>query len=344
MDKQYEVLKYEAENLKSALRDLHQSDTSTLVYPRYTKIESAIYDVDGNYIFGTLDAKHGFEEEEADKLYYRAKLEPYYLGAGYLLLSKDIDEESIAGLQKQILLFMLAAAIFFSLLGYFLGRLFVSPMRQALEKMNQFIQDTTHELNTPISTILTNIEMIETFGKDQENRVELKRIAIASKTLSHIYDDLTYLNLNHDYHRDLVEVDMSALMNERILYFTAMADAKALDIQVDVVQNIVLKIDKNDALRLVDNLLSNAIKYNKHEGILALSLTQDNLSVRDTGIGIKSKELQQISQRYKRANSAEGGFGIGLHIVAQVCENYGYTLNIESEENKGTEVSVRWVK
>ena len=344
LDKQYEVLKYEAENLKSTLRDLHQSDASTLVYPRHAQIQSAIYDVEKQYIFGTLNAGHNFGHEEVDKLSYRTKIEPYYLGAGYLLLTKAIDETSIAMLQKEIWLFMLAAGVFFSLLGYFLGRLFVSPMREALENMNHFIQDTTHELNTPISTILTNIEMIETFGKHQENTAELKRIEIASKTLSRIYDDLTYLNLNHDYHRHIVEVDMSALVRERIVYFTAMAEAKGLEVQVDVVENVVLKVDKNDALRLVDNLLSNAIKYNKTQGLLAVVLTQDSLSVRDTGIGIKSKDLQQISQRFKRANSAEGGFGIGLHIVSQVCENYGYVLDIESVENKGTEVSVRWVK
>ena len=67
-------------------------------------------------------------------------------------------------------------------------------MRDSLKQMNRFIQDTTHELNTPISTILTNIEMIETFS-GEEKSTELKRIEIASKTLSRIYDDLDLFKL-----------------------------------------------------------------------------------------------------------------------------------------------------
>ncbi len=89
-----------------------------------------------------------------------------------------------------ILLFMLIAGVFFVIIGYFLGRLFISPMRESIEMMNNFIQDTTHELNTPISTILTNLELIETIHNCSAKR-EMQRIEIASKTLSRIYDDLT---------------------------------------------------------------------------------------------------------------------------------------------------------
>jgi two-component system OmpR family sensor kinase len=208
--------------------------------------------------------------------------------------------------------------------------------------MNQFIQDTTHELNTPISTILTNIEMIETFGKHEESSVELKRIEIASKTLSRIYDDLTYLNLNHKYHRQIVKLNISTLVQERMVYFWAMAEAKGLKSTIEVQPDIFLEIDKNDALRLLDNLLSNAIKYNKPQGILYVKLTQESLTIRDTGIGIRSKDLSTILHRFKRANKSEGGFGIGLDIVNQVVHSYGYVLEIDSKEGKGTEVVVKW--
>jgi len=342
LDKQHEVLKYEAEGLKSKLRAMHQSNEDTLYYPSSKKVKSAIYDLDKNYIFGTMDARQSLEKREKDTLYHVSKIEPYYLGAAYLLVAKSTNYTPIENLQKNILLFMLAAGIFFTLLGYYLGRLFVAPMKESLEKMNHFIQDTTHELNTPISTILTNVEMIETFGKHEENRSELKRIEIASKTLSRIYDDLTYLNLNHQYHRQITAVNMSNLVHERMAYFTSMAEAKRIKIVLNIMSNVILQIDKNDALRLVDNLISNAIKYNKHEGILEVILNEEALIVCDTGIGIKEKDLKQIMQRFKRANKSEGGFGIGLHIVSQVCESYDFDLKIKSTLNEGTEVHVRW--
>jgi two-component system OmpR family sensor kinase len=345
IQQQKETMKYEAEHIKSKLRLLHRSNAPKLYYPKSYIVKSAIYDLDKNYIFGTLPSTHRLnKKEEEGKLHYMVKVEPYYLGAAYLLVEKRIDTTAIELLQKQILFFMLGAGIFFLVLGYFLGRLFMAPMRDAIEKMNHFIQDTTHELNTPISTILTNIEMIETFGKHKENHNELKRIEIASKTLSRIYDDLTYLNLNHNYHRKITTVDMSELLQERIVYFTAMAEAKGLTLLTDISSSVMLQIDKNDAIRLLDNLISNAIKYNKPKGILKVALDKNQLIVSDTGIGIKKKDIKQIMQRFKRVNKSEGGFGIGLNIVNQVVENYGFDINISSHEGEGTKVVVIWKK
>lgn len=345
LDKQRESLKYEAESIKSALRKLHKSNSVPLVYPYNPLILSAIFDSNKEYIFGTFGKDITFDEKrKSGHLYYMSKVEPYYMGVAYLLTVKQIDVGAIDRLRQNIFFFMFIAGIFFSITGYFLGRLFVAPMRDYITRMNQFIQDTTHELNTPISTILTNIEMIETLGKHEENGTELKRIEIASKTLSRIYDDLTYLNLNHQYHRDIIAIDMSALVEERIVYFTSMIEAKHLSMELSLEKNIILQMDKNDALRLVDNLISNAIKYNKHHGSLTIELNQNHFSVKDTGIGISKKDLGTILHRFKRSNKSEGGFGIGLDIVRQVVASYDYHLKIDSELNKGTEVHVTWEK
>lgn len=343
LDQQRETIKYESELIKSRLRILHQSNRLPLVYPHHAMIESAMYDLDKKYIFGTFDREQSLEDfSDKMRLYNLTKVEPHYLGAAYLLTSRIINFKPIENLQKNILFFMFGAGVFFLLLGYFLGRLFVAPMRDSITQMNHFIQDTTHELNTPISTILTNIEMIETFGKHVENTEELKRIEIASKTLSRIYDDLTYLNLNHQYHREIVAVNMSELLEERMVYFTGMIEAKNLKIVLDIDDNIIFDIDKNDAIRLVDNIISNAIKYNKYYGALYVTLNKVFFAVKDTGIGIEDKDLDGILHRFKRVNKSEGGFGIGLDIVKQVVQSYHYSLNIESKVNKGTEVSVIW--
>jgi len=347
LEKQLNSLKFESQHISQTLRILHQTFSPTLPYPRHPLMESAIFDKDKKYIFGSENApkildNKSFAKDTA-RLYFVADVEPYYLGACFLLISKNIDKKPIEELQYIILLFMLGAGVFFTLLGLFLGHLFISPMRDSIKRMNHFIQDTTHELNTPISTILTNIEMLETFGKCEENQ-ELQRIEIASKTLSRIYDDLTYLNLNHNYHRRLEWINVSAFIEERMVYFATMAENKGLEIEITLEKNIYLEIDKNDITRLIDNLISNAIKYNKAKGLLKLTLTEDYLSVTDTGVGIAKKDLKCISQRFKRANKSEGGFGIGLDIVSQVVKFYGFVLDIQSTLNQGTEVYVKWSK
>ena len=347
LDQQREGLKVYAQELQQSLRHLHKSYTKTLQYPMHSEIDSAIYDVDKKYIFGTnkervlLDSKETMNDTHI--LYDVSEVEPHYLGAGYIVVSQKVDESPIVALQKEILWFMLGAGAFFTLLGLFLGRLFIAPMRESMERMNHFIQDTTHELNTPISTILANIEMIETFGKYEKSE-ELKRIEIASKTLSRIYDDLTYLNLNHNYHRQIESIDISTFLKERLLYFRTMAENKGLDIEVNIKDNVTLNIDKNDITRLIDNLISNAIKYNKPKGLLSVELNNEALLVKDTGIGIEKKDLASISQRFKRVNKSEGGFGIGLDIVSQVVNSYGFVLTINSQWKEGTEVRVQWEK
>ncbi|RUM66054.1 MAG: sensor histidine kinase, partial [Sulfurimonas sp.] len=159
-----------------------------------------------------------------------------------------------------------------------------------------------------------------------------------------IYDDLTYLNLNHQYHRNIISVDMSALVEERVVYFTGMIEAKNLKLVLELEEGVILEMDKNDALRLVDNLISNAIKYNKHQGTLRIVLTKRLFCVKDTGIGISKKDLGGILQRFQRMNKSEGGFGIGLDIVSQVVKSYDYRLKIDSTLNEGTEVCVTWEK
>jgi len=327
--------------MQSVLRGLHESNNPKLYYPKHPQIKTAIYDLDKRYIFGTF--QYGLEEnKDKNILVHIEKVDPYYLGAAYILTARNIDTSEIENLQKDILFFLLVAGLFVAILGYFLGKLFVAPMRESIEQMNHFIQDTTHELNTPISTILTNIEMIETFGKCEKGSIELKRIEIASRTLSRIYDDLTYLNLNHHYHRKIVELDMGKLVKERLLYFAGMAEAKGLKIEKNIQKSVILAMDRNDAIRLVDNLISNAIKYNRPKGTLSIILTNKLLSISDTGMGIKETELHTILHRFKRANKSEGGFGIGLDIVNQVVKHYRYRLIIDSKEEKGTTVRVQW--
>lgn len=341
---QKEIIKNEADHIVSELRVLHKSSSSELLYPVHDAVKTAIYDLDKKYIFGTLPLSQKLDfDQKNDLLYYVKKIEPYYLGAAYMLIERPLDFTPIIKLQKSILFFMLIALLLFSTLGYFLGKLFVAPMKDSIEKMNYFIQDATHELDTPISTILANIEMIETYG-DAKNNKELKRIELASKTLSRIYSDLTYINLNHEQYRQISSLDIGKILKERLEYFSAMMEAKSLIIKEDIESGVILQVDENDISRIIDNLISNAIKYNKIGGTMDVTLSNHSLSIRDSGIGIHKNDLGIILQRFKRANKSEGGFGIGLDIVNQVVIAYDYILEINSEENRGTEVKVIWEK
>jgi len=333
----------EAKHFLSQLRILHLSDAPVLIYPRIPSAHSAIFDIDRHYIFGDFPVQPDLTTPPpAGQLQFRVSVDPYYLGAAWLLVRRPFDDTPLSALRRNISLFMIGGGVLFAILGYFLGRLFIAPMRESVEQMNRFIEDTTHELNTPISTILTNIEMIEALEKGNDVRDELDRIAIASRTLSRIYDDLSFLSLKHPYHREILEIDMGELVQERINYFRMMMEAKHLKVTQDITEKVILKMDMNDAMRLVDNLLSNAIKYNRTGGELHVILNREKLVVRDTGVGIPAEKIATIHERFRRANTSEGGFGIGLNIVHQVVQYYGFDFSVRSQVDVGTEVTIVW--
>ena len=345
IDKQESELNREAIRLSQALAQLSTTFSTKLVYPHQEPYSSAIYNRDKEYIFGSFNSNNIAWDKEYfqhnHKIFYIHRLYPYSLGASYLLVSKDVNEKAIDELLKMALLFLLIAGLFFTLLGMFLGKLFIAPMKESIENMNRFIEDTTHEFNTPISTILTNIELIDTFY-DCEGKTELKRIEIASKNLSRLYEDLTYLKLNHNYHRNLERLNFSLLIKNRIESFHTLIEAKQLILIFKIKENVMLEMDKNDAIRMIDNLLSNGIKYNKKYGTLRVTLLSSKLIVYDSGVGIKEEDMALIHGRFNRANKSEGGFGIGLDIIGQVIECYGFDFNIESVYNKNTEVTISW--
>ncbi len=340
---QIKAIDIEANHLKNRLRELHQSSQKPLYYPRSKEFQSAIFDSDKKLIFSTFQKTPPLETRVTNSTIYKVyPLKPYYLGAAYLLIAKEFNQEPIALLKKNILLFMLIGGIFFLILGYFLGKLFIKPMKESLQEKNRFIQDATHELNTPISTILTNIELIEAFSKCQDAKEELQRIEIASKTLSRIYEDLAYINFKHNVYKKVEAINFSQLLHERITYFQSFIKAKKLLLKLDIEDNVTINIDKNDALRLIDNLISNAIKYNKSNSFLKIGLNKNSFWIHDGGIGIANKDLEKLFERFKRANSSEGGFGLGLNIVHSIIKEYNFTITITSKLDIGTKVIIKW--
>ena len=343
---QYAQLDKEAQRVTQKLKELNEQFNTPLIYPYKTSIHSAIYNLDREYIFGSFIPKDIKWKKEfyqnKNRLYHIHKIYPYYLGASYLVISKELNKKPIEKLFNLSLLFMVIAGLFFTFLGLFLGKLFIAPMKESMKNLNQFIQDTTHELNTPISTILNNIELINSFYECDAKK-EMSRIETASKTLSRLYDDLTYLKLNHNYHRVIEPINLALLLEERINYFQTLIEAKELTVEKHI-EPFTIKIDKNDAIRLMDNLLSNAIKYSYKGSSLIIMLNSKSFTIKDRGEGIKEENIETIQKRFKRDNNSEGGFGIGLDIVSQVVKEYGFKFKIDSIYQQGTEVKVLWEK
>ena len=277
-------------------------------------------------------------------VHFVIQIEKNAKGVKYLVYETRDNELWWKNALKETLIYGLLLLITLISIGLYLMKLFLRPMKESIELLDNFIKDTTHELNTPVAAIVANIETIKTDNLEPKALKKIKRIDIAARTISNIYNDLTYLVLHHDIAINNEEVNLSRFIEERLEYFKMAMEQKTLHLEKNISPDIMIIIDKGKLNRLVDNLLSNAVKYNKIGGTISLELKENYLSISDTGIGIAQEKIGSVFERYKRANEEVGGFGIGLNIVAMIAKEYEMDITVESKLNSGTQIELSWKK
>lgn len=340
------AMQLQSESYVPKLREWLVNDRNLFTFPEDLAYTTALYGYDHVPLVSRLhSSKIDFKENlylSQGYIYLIIPLSPYGMGEFYLVIETKDDG---LWLQKTVQVSLLFGTVLFLLLlgvGFLLSRLILRPVNEAIALLDDFIKDTTHELNTPVSAILTNIESMESDELPPSVQKKLKRIEIASRTISTLYDDLTYLILNHDISYSDEDLDISHLLEERLEYFRHRIEQKKITLSLHIAPDVILTIDKTKATRLIDNLLSNAIKYNSMQGAITVTLKPQLLCIEDNGIGIPESMIQRVFERYTRADKSVGGFGIGLHIVAMIAKSYDLSITIESEEKKGTKICVGW--
>ena len=329
------------------LEKFHKDTTDTLTYPRDEKFKTSLYGEDYHLIYSTLENPQNLLTEVSytnNKIIrYVTQPQDYYLNTQYIIVEIADDKEWLSEVVQTLILYGAIFFIIMILIGYFLLNLFLKPMKDALHLLDTFIKDTTHELNTPISTIMTNIELIDRDTiVDRQLLKIINRIDIGAKTISNIYDDLTYLILNNKIISNNEDINLKELIEQRVDYFAILSNMKKIEVVSKLNPNVVLNIDSKKISKLLDNILSNAIKYNKIEGSIFIALEHNRLLIKDTGKGIKKEHIDLMFERYARFDEVAGGFGIGLNIVKMICSEYDLTIKISSEIGKWTEVSISW--
>ncbi len=345
-DKRVEFSKYANDEIKKLKYLQINFNKVPRIYPRDKRFKSAIYDSVYVKIFSLLDTnKVDLNEDiylQNGSIFYIKELESYYLGAKYVVI--EVKDDGIWRKEVYNNLLIYGGIVLFALLlmGYFLLYLLLKPMREAIALLDRFIKDTTHELNTPISTILSNIELSDRGNIDEKLQKRLNRIKIGAKTISNLYQDLLFLTLSDKIESKKEDVDLKELFTERIEYFSLFFDSKKITLKQSLKDKVSLHVDKNRLTKLIDNLFSNAIKYNKIRGKIEVVLEDKYFYIKDSGRGIEEDKLEQIFKRYERADKSVGGFGIGLSIVSKIAHEEGLKVEISSIFKKETVVKVSW--
>ncbi len=289
---------------------------------------SAIMSKKSHYKFMLLD-KQG-KKINGDKIDNEGLIIKDSSPLGHLGVWTIVVEDSNFNALKQSILYKNIAAFWLAyfvlaLLGYYLIKLLLKPTKEARERIDRFVKDTTHELNTPITALL-----MCTDESSLQNRKTLERIKISAQRVSELYKDLTYIFLEDRGSRTIYRVGLKELIEQQMSYFSLLASKKRLTLSCKL-DSTAIQIDKDDFKRLFSNLLSNSIKYNKKGGSIKITLKSGTLTITDSGIGIEQKEIKNIFKRYYRATDESGGFGLGLSIAQEICKRYNIDLKVQSK-------------
>ena len=299
----------------------------------------SFYDDNKKKIFGNLDEKIDFNKNIFQKNEYLYLIDSSalgHLGVSYLVIKDNSFFKQKEELKRNIIIIFLSIYSIISLMGFYLAKLFLQPIKDERIKLNNFIKDTTHELNTPITAILMSTQ------EKSLNEKQIHRIRLSAKRISEIYEDLTYMFLENSHDkRKTQKLSLDKTIEEQLEYFVPLALKKRIKIKYNL-EKVSYEMNKDDFIRVFNNLISNAIKYNKVDGKIEIRLSQNTLSIQDTGIGIQKDKIKDIYKRYYRATSQQGGFGIGLNIVSLICEKYDIKLSLNSQINQGSTFTLKF--
>ncbi len=225
---------------------------------------------------------------------------------------------------------------FGAVLYYFLSVSLLEPLFKSEQKIQNLIKETLHEINTPVATIQLNTKMLQKKITDEKNIARLNRIEKSCENLLNLYSQMEY-NIKEQIDSVSVEsFDVGIVLEKSIDKFVDIK--KDITIEYDSLSSSTLSInaDINGFERVIDNLISNAIKYNKPNGKVTISIDKYTLCVSDTGIGIDTKNLFHIFDKYYQENSLSSGIGLGLNMVKAYCDKYKIDIKIDSKLNEGT--------
>jgi signal transduction histidine kinase len=228
----------------------------------------------------------------------------------------------------------------------------VTQQRRLESVRRDFVANASHELKTPAATIQAAAETLRRAAEDDPVAVprfaqQLEREAVR---LSRIVSDLLDLSRLESGSSldDLVSLGAAAREEGQRLEEAADAAGVALEIEADGERP--LRGSQQDLALLVRNLVDNAIRYSHEGGRVRVEIDSDDnevtLRVRDSGIGIPSKDIPRVFERFYRVDRARsrdtGGTGLGLAIVKHVVENHGGTIEVDSELGRGTTFTIRF--
>ncbi|MCE3294396.1 MAG: sensor signal transduction histidine kinase [Crocinitomicaceae bacterium] len=214
------------------------------------------------------------------------------------------------------------------------------------ELKSRFVSIASHEFRTPLTTMLSSLSLITKYGEQNDSENQMRHVNKIKTSINHLTDILNDFLSVSKLEEGKVEnmpetVNLENFLADMLSEMQVMKDENHTLVQV-YEGNPLVSIDKKLLRHMVLNLLTNAIKFSPEGGKIEVNAkvtaSEIRIAIKDEGIGIAPEAQKNLFERFFRADNAMHiqGTGLGLNIVAKYAELMHGTIELESEENKGT--------
>jgi two-component system, OmpR family, sensor kinase len=306
----------------------------------FDKAAVALLDKNKKIVYGKILQKVNYSKDYymQDDMFTLFSSRPAgHLGLSYIVVQSDECTKNIAKIKNKVAYAVIITAVLIIIIAVVLSYIFLKPIKDKMQEVEEFVKDTTHELNTPITALMMSLSRLK--QKQTYDLNILNNLSISTKQLYDIYETLTYISF--DTKESEEELDFAKVVQEHIDYVKELTTKKHLSIEADL-DSCIITIPPTKAKMLISNLLGNAIKYSNQNSAIEIKTTSNSFVIKDYGIGIPKEKLDTIFKRFVRASKYGGGFGIGLSIVKQIVNEYNYTINVDSQVGVGTTITINF--
>ncbi|PMB08842.1 two-component sensor histidine kinase [Fischerella thermalis CCMEE 5282] len=273
---------------------------------------------------------------------------------GYVRASQSLEEfdETLNKLDLGLGGGIVVALIISGAGGVWLTRQAMQPIEESFERLKQFTADASHELRSPLMAIKSNAGVALKYpeGIRETDAEKFQAISSATNQMTRLTEDLLFLaRYDNIPNRSKETVNLSSILSNLVQLYQPQAVAKQISFKSQLSEKLYLLGDTNQITRLFTNLIQNAIHYTPSEGIVEITANRSAadivVNVQDTGIGIAPKDLENIFERFWRADKSRsynsGGSGLGLAIAQAIAQNHGGLITVTSQLGIGSCFTVR---
>lgn len=270
-------------------------------------------------------------------IYYKAYMTP---------LTRHIVSE-MSGVIVTVFLLLVA----FTLAFWYLFHT-VSKMRTIEEMKDDFVSNMTHELKTPIAIAYSANDALLNYDTANDPQKKVTYLNIANKQLKRLGELVENILAMSMERRKTMKLKPEAILLRQFIEEIAdvqhIRGEKNISIDVDIDNSIMIEADRTHLANILNNLIDNAIKYSGDSVEITIMGDSKYLSVRDNGIGIPSKSIPYLFNKFYRVPHGNRqdvrGYGIGLYYVKSILDKMGWDIEVKSTEGEGSVFTLKFSK